>query len=293
MSRKQLIELYMIMGGIPYYLDMIDKSVPLAKNIDNLFFKNGALLKSEYDFLFRSLFKESKAYKKVIEALSVKLRGLTREEIIKEAKIPNGGTVPEVLDNLCTCDFIRKYSSIGKNGKKEKDCMYQLTDLFSLFYLRFVQKNASQDENFWSNMAFSGEKNAWSGYAFEQVCLHHIRQIKNKLGITGVLSNVYSWSSKSFIDKDGTAWKGGRIDLLIDRRDGVIDVCEMKFVSEEYVVTGAYEAAIRDRLALFKHVTKTKKVIHCVFITTYGVKHNAHSNIVDSEIMMDDLFVPK
>ena len=135
----------MIMGGIPYYLGMLDRTLPLSKNIDNLFFTNGAILKNEFDFLFRSLFRESKSYKKVIEALSGKLKGMTRDEILSETKITGGGTLSEILDNLCTCDFIRKYAAIGK---KEKECMYQLTDLFSLFYLRFVQKNSSQDESF-------------------------------------------------------------------------------------------------------------------------------------------------
>ena len=290
MSRRQIVEVYMIMGGIPYYLDMLDKEVPLSKNIDKLFFANGAVLKSEFDFLFRSLFKESNAYKKVIEALSEKLKGMTRDEILEATKISGGGTLSEILENLCTCDFIRKYSAIGK---KDKNCMYQLTDLFSLFYLRFVQKNSSQDESFWSNMAESGGKSAWTGYAFEQVCLHHIWQIKNRLGITGVLSNVCAWDSKPFTDSDGTKWNGGQIDLLIDRKDDVINVCEMKFVGEEYVITESYEKKLRERISLFKHVTKTKKAVHCTFVTTYGVKANAHSDIVNSEVTMEDLFFIK
>jgi len=290
LNRRQITELYMIIGGIPYYLDMLDKDIPLSKNIDNLFFSNGALLKTEFNFLFRSLFNESNLYKKVIQVLSNKLKGMSREEIMKETKISGGGTLTKVLENLCSCDFIRKYSSIRK---KEKDCMYQLTDLFSLFYLRFIQNNSSQDENFWSNMHISAEKNSWSGYAFEQVCLHHIWQIKNKLGINGVLSNIYSWSSKPITDSDGTKWKGAQIDLLIDRKDDVVNVCEMKFVSDQYVISEAYEKTIMERLSFFKHVTKTKKALNCTFITTYGVKPNSHSGIVNSEIKMDDLFVVK
>lgn len=289
-TRKQIAELYMIMGGIPYYLSMIDKDLPISKNIDNLFFANGALLKNEFDFLFRSLFRESNSYKKVIEILSKKLKGMTREEILTETKITGGGTLSKILDNLCTCDFIRKYSAFGK---KEKDCMYQLTDLFSLFYLRFVQKNSSQDENFWSNMTNTGEKNSWSGYAFEQVCLHHIWQIKNKLGINGVLSNICSWDSKPFTDSDGTKWSGGQIDLLIDRKDDVINICEMKFVGEEYVINEAYEKKLRERISLFKHITKTRKAVNCTFVTTFGIKQNTHSDIVSTEIILEDLFENK
>ncbi len=156
-----------------------------------------------------------------------------------------------------------------------------------------MQKNSSQDESFWSNIAESGEKNSWSGYAFEQVCLHHIWQIKNKLGINGVLSNVCSWNSKGFVDSDGTMWKGGQVDLLIDRKDDVINLCEMKFTDEEYVITDAYEKTLRERIALFKHVSKTKKAINCTFVTTYGIKSNSHSGIVNSEVTMEDLFSPK
>ena len=176
MTRHQILQAYMVFGGIPYYLDMLVKDIPLNVNIDDLFFKQGAPLRVEFDFLFRSLFKNSRLYKSVVEVLSSKLKGLTRLELMEAMHLPDGGDLSEVLDNLVKCDFIRKYTAIGKT---ERDALYQLTDLFSLFYLRFVQKNSSQDENFWSNMTNTGEKNSWSGYAFEQVCLHHIWQIKN------------------------------------------------------------------------------------------------------------------
>lgn len=287
MNRHQILELYMILGGIPYYLDMIDGALPLTKNIDKLFFKENAILKTEYEFLFSSLFKDSSSYRKVIEALAVKTKGLTKEEIIKATKIKDGGTLTDILNNLSLCDFIRKYSAIGK---KERDCIYQLSDLFVLFYLNFVQKGNSQDANFWSNISFTNEKNAWSGYAFEQVCLHHIKEIKAKLGISGVLSNTYSWFSKSFVDGDGTKWRGGQIDLLIDRKDDAINLCEIKYANDKYEITNQYEEHLRERASLFKKVTGTKKALLHTFITTYGVKENMHSAIVQSEVKMDDLF---
>lgn len=287
LNRHQILELYMILGGVPYYLDMLKKDIPLATNIDYLFFKSGAPLKTEYDFLFRSLFKESKAYKKVIEILSGKLSGLTRNDIMVAAKLDKGGNLSEILNNLCACDFVRKYTAIGK---AERDAIYQLTDLFSLFHLRFVENDNSQDENFWSNMSSSGTKNAWAGYAFEQVCLHHINQIKSKLSILGVLSSTYSWQCKPFTDENGTEWKGGQIDMLIDRKDQVINVCEMKYSINEYAITEEYEKKLRERAGLFQHITKTKKALQHTFITTYGVKKNLYSGIVQSEVTMDDLF---
>lgn len=287
LNHYQILELYMILGGVPYYLDMLKKDLPLSVNIDYLFFKEGAPLKNEYDFLFRSLFKESKGYKKVIETLSEKLIGMTRNDIMVATKMDKGGTLSEILENLCACDFVRKYTSIGKT---ERDAIYQLTDLFSLFHLRFVEKDSSQDQNFWSNLSSTGTKNSWAGYAFEQVCLHHITQIKSKLSILGVLSNTYSWNCKPFTDKDGTAWKGGQIDMLIDRKDQVINICEMKYSVDEYTITEEYEKKLRQRASLFKHVTKTKKALQHTFVTTYGVKQNLYSGIVQSEVMMEDLF---
>ncbi len=286
LSRYQILELYMIMGGIPYYLDMLRADIPLSINIDELFFRDGAPLKVEFDFLFRSLFKESKSYKRVIEALSGKLSGMTRAEILSASSI-DGKELTRVLENLSSCDFIRKYVSVGK---KERDGVYQLTDLFSLFHLRFVENNYSQDRNFWTNMSSSGAKSAWAGYAFECVCLHHINEIKARLSILGVLSSVYSWHTKPFTDKDGTEWSGAQIDMLIDRKDQTINICEMKYSLDEFVITEEYERKLRNRISLFQHATKTKKALLLTFITTYGVKKNIHSSIVNNEVTMDDLF---
>ncbi len=285
-GRRQILETYMIFGGIPYYLDMLDSTIPLTKNVDALLFSENAPLKIEYEFLFRSLFPDSNNYRKVIEFLSGKLSGLTREEIVEGCKI-SGGELSRILANLVSCDFIRKYSA---PKKKERNQVYQLTDMFSLFYLRFMKNNSDMDEHFWTNMKESGKKNAWLGYAFEQVCLHHIKQIKTKLGICGIMSNVYAWNIKPYTDKDGGSWEGGQIDLVIDRSDGVMNLCEMKYSKEEYVIDKKYEEKIRTRTATFRNSEKTRKDLRCTFVTTYGVKMNEYSSIIDDIVKMDDLF---
>ncbi|MGN0189155.1 MAG: ATP-binding protein [Candidatus Cryptobacteroides sp.] len=287
LGRTQVLETYMILGGIPYYLDMLERGVPLDKSIDNLFFKKGAPLREEYDFLYRSLFKNAVLYRRIIEVLSNKLKGLSRQEILEALNLDDGGSVSQALEDLCKCDFVRSYSAFGKQGK---DTMYQLSDQYSLFYLRFVKNNDGQDENTWSNMRGSGERRSWSGYAFEQTCLHHIRQIKSAMGISGVLSNVFSWQSKPFVDKNGTKWKGGQIDLIIDRADNVVNLCEMKYYSDEYVIDIEDDKRLRERANLFKLVTGTKKAVTHVFITTYGVKRNSYSNLAQANLTMDDLF---
>lgn len=287
LTRLQVLDVYMVLGGIPYYLDMLEQGVPLDNCLDRLLFAQDAPLRGEFEFLFRSLFNDSKHYRKVVEVLADKLKGLTRKELVEALKIKGGGQLSEILDNLIKCDFVRKYAAIGKS---EREALYQLTDLYSLFYTRFVASSSGQDEHFWTNMRNDGSRNAWSGYAFEQVCLHHIRQIKKSLGISGVLANVYSWSSRPFVDVTGAEWKGGQIDMLIDRADGAINICEMKYAKDEYMITADYEQRLRERMSSFHAATKTKKALLHTFITTYGVKRNMHSGLVNSEVKLDDLF---
>lgn len=285
-NRYQILELYMILGGIPYYLDMIEKGLPFKQNIDNLFYRQGAPLKTEYDFLFRSLFKSAAMYRQVVEVLATKSKGLTLKEIKEETRSGASGALSEVLDNLCKCDFIRKYSSYGK---KEKGSIFQLTDLFSLYYLKFVGKRTGLDEHYWSNIQESA-RNSWAGYAFEQVCLHHIGQIRQALGIHGVLTNICSWSSPKQTDSEGTEWPGVQIDLMLCRGDWVIDVCEMKYCQSEYVISGDYAEKLRQRNATFAHFTQAKDALHTVLVTTYGLKQNLHSDSIYATVTMNELF---
>lgn len=285
-NRYQILEAYMILGGIPYYLDMLEKGLPFSQNIDNLFFHEKAPLRTEYDFLFRSLFKSSTIYRQVVEAVATKNKGLSQKEIKEALKSSDGGALTEVLDNLCKCDFVRKYTPYGK---KEKGSIYQLTDLYSFYYLKFIGNRTGLDEHYWSNIKESA-RNAWAVYAFEQVCLHHISQIRSALGIKGVLTNVCSWSLPKQVDKDGTEWSGVQIDLLLCRGDHVINVCEMKYCQSEFVLTEKYEQHIRERNATFAHFTKAKEALHTVLVTTYGLKQNQYSGCIYAVVTMEDLF---
>ena len=285
-NRYQILELYMIMGGIPYYLDMLEKNLPFNKNIDNLFYRKGAPLRTEYDFLFRSLFKSSMIYHRVIEAVAKKNKGLTLKEIKESTNNFNSGKLSEVINNLIKCDFLRKYYAYGK---KERGAIYQLSDPFSLYHLKFIAHHSGQDEYFWSNIKES-VKNSWAGYAFEQVCLNHIDQIRAKLSIKGVLTNACAWSSPKQVDNDGTMWPGVQIDLLLCRGDHIIDMCEMKYSQDTYTITGEYERTLRERQSTFVHFTKTKDAIHTILVTTYGLKQNMYSSSIYATVTMDDLF---
>lgn len=276
-NRYQIAECYMVLGGTPLYLQMLERNMSLTQNVDNLFFTQNAPLAKEYNFLFRSLFNEATLHKQIIEVLASKASGLTRKEIITAIKIEDGGTLTKALRNLCDCDFIRQYTAFGKT---ERGTIYQLTDLFTLFHLRYVKGYRGQDEKHWQNMIDSPSRRTWSGYSFEQLCLHHIRQIKNKLGISGIQSDICSWKTEN-----------AQIDLLIDRRDQTINLCEIKFSQSEYEITKQYDEHLRKRIEEFRSVTKTRKALHQTFITTYGVKNNIYKGIVQSEVMLDDLFM--
>lgn len=275
-NRYQIAECYMILGGTPLYLQMLERGLSLAQNIDNLFFAQNAPLAREYDFLFRSLFNEAMVHRQIIETLASKAVGMTRLELIATARIEDSGLLTKALRNLTDCDFIRQYTAFGKS---ERGTVYQLTDLFSLFHLRYVKGYHGQDENHWQNMIDSPSRRAWSGYSFEQLCLHHIHQIKQKLGITGVQSDVCTWKGE-----------GCQIDLLIDRRDQTINLCEMKFSQGEFEITKQYDEHLRNRAERFRSATKTRKALHQTFVTTYGLKQNMYSGNVQSEVKLDDLF---
>lgn len=282
MSRYQIAECYMVLGGIPFYWSMLEKGLSLAQNIDKIFFAKNGKLSNEFNLLYASLFKSPEQYIDVVTALGRKKVGMTREEIMNAIDKPSNGTLSKVLDELEYCGFIRKYSGYGK---KTKQAIYQLVDNYTLFYFKFIQQNKNNDEHFWSVSIDSAAHRVWSGLAFERLCMAHIQQIKAGLGISGVLSNIYSWRKAA--DENGN---GAQIDLLIDRNDQVINVCEMKYSMSEFTIDADYERELRNKKSAFIETTKTRKAVHLTMVTTYGVRQNSHSGVVQSEITLEDLF---
>ena len=282
MSRYQLAECYMVLGGIPYYWSLLEKGLSLAQNIDKIIFAKNGKLSNEFNQLYASLFKSPEQYIDVVTALGKKKAGMTREEIIAATDMYSSGTLSKVLDELEYCGFIRKYNGFDK---KSKQAIYQLIDNYTLFYFKFIQQNENNDEHFWSASIDSAMHRAWSGLAFERLCMAHTQQIKAALGIAGVLSNVYSWRKEADETSDGA-----QIDLLIDRNDQVINLCEMKYSLSEYTIDAEYEQKLRNKKSVFIDTTSTRKAVHLTMVTTFGIKANAHSGIVQNEITLEDLF---
>ena len=281
MSRYEMVENYMIFGGIPYYLSFMRKDLSMAQNVDELLFNKQSPLFNEFENLYASLFKNAENHLKIVEALSKKSRGLTRDEVLSATKLANGGNFTQTLNDLELCGFIRKYTGFSN---KERNALYQLCDFYTLFYFYYLKKNSFDDDHFWTNLIESGQHHAWSGYSFEQVCLSHIKQIKQKLGISGVLTKTAAWRS---LDKEEPA----QIDLLIERNDNVINLCEMKFSNSEFVIDKDYDKVLRNKRSAFKTESKTRKTIHITMVTTYGVKRNIYSGNIQSEVTLNDLFV--
>ncbi|GHT25406.1 hypothetical protein FACS189430_11970 [Bacteroidia bacterium] len=279
MSRKQIVECYMILGGIPYYLSLIEKSLSLAQNIDKLCFARTGALYDEFSSLYASLFRHSEHHVKVVETLGQKTKGLTRDEILKISKLQGGG-LSKTLEELEQCGFIRKYHSFNK---KNKNMLYQLIDFYTLFFLNFIRHRKHRDKHFWLNINKEPKHRAWSGYAFEMVCLAHVEQIRKKLGISGVVCNVASWKSLN-------ETPGAQIDLLIERNDQIINLCEMKYSDAEFTVDRKYDENLRNKRAAFVRESKTRKTVFLTMVTTYGVKHNEYWGNIQSEVKMDDLF---
>ena len=282
MSRYQLAECYMVLGGIPYYWSLLEKGLSLAQNIDKIIFAKNGKLSNEFDQLYASLFKSPEQYIDIVTALGKKKAGMTREEIIVAIDKYSNGALSKVLDELEYCGFIRKYNGFDK---KSKQAIYQLIDNYTLFYFKFIQQNENNDEHFWSASIDSAMHRTWSGLAFERLCMAHTQQIKAALGIAGVLSNVYSWRKEADEMSDGA-----QIDLLIDRKDQVINLCEMKYSLSEYAIDAEYEQKLRNKKSVFIDATNTKKAVHLTMVTTFGIKVNAHSGIVQNEITLEDLF---
>ena len=280
-NRHQMIESYMIFGGIPYYLSLMQKQFSLSQNVDNMCFAEKGILRNEFENLYASLFRNYENHVKIVETLSKKTKGMTRDEIIALTQLPNGGGLSKTLEELELCGFIRRY---GAFGKKKRESLFQLIDFFTLFYFNFMNAKKFNDEHYWTNFIDNARHRAWSGYAFEQVCMAHLPQIKRKLGIAGVLTNTASWRSS---ETDN----GTQIDLLIERNDKVINICEMKYANDQFVIDKKQDENLRNKRGAFRYETKTRNALHLTMITTYGVKHNEYWGNIQSEVTMEDLFV--
>ncbi len=280
-SRYDIVQSYMVFGGIPFYLGYVNGEYSLPQNIDNICFAKNAPLRDEYDRLFASAFENPDYIKAIVNLLGTKNAGYTRAEILEKLDISDGETFTKSLKALLASDFIVKYYPFGLS---KRSVHYKLVDSFCIFYHHFMKDLKTTNEKFWQQNNTSQSLSSWRGFAFENVCFNHVEQCKKALGISGVVTQTSAWSKRPD-DEEGT-----QIDLLIIRDDNVTNMCELKFYSGEYEVDKPYYKTLLTRESLLQKMVSPKVVIRSTLITTFELKKNEYSSVFSNVILMDDLF---
>ena len=293
LSTKQIAECYMVMGGVPFYLSKMEKGESVAQNIDRLLFAEDGELHDEFQSLYDSLYKNAANHIKIVTALATKGKGLTRQTILESTKLPDNGKFSLMLEELETCGFIRSYEPfLNDSGRSRRrkvderqspDTLFQLVDPFTLFHFQVTRQMGKHDPHYWSNSQNTHAYSTWSGLSFEMLCLNHVEQIKAALGISGITANVFSWFGKG---KNRSA----QIDLLIDRADKAVNICEMKFHNKPYAMTAQDEDDIEHKVSSFIEATGTDKNVIVTMITAKGLERNEHSECVQKELTLEQLF---
>lgn len=282
-DRYLMLQAYMLLGGVPFYYSLLNRQWSLAKNIDELCFRPGGKLRVEFDELYNALFKFADRYIEIVKTLSRHQFGLTYAQL-SEAMDFQGSQLTRALKNLERSDFIEKWPQYG-NKKREE--VYRLSDFYTLFYYKFLDDNDIREDDWWSKNQDSPYVLSWMGTSFEKICLRHYRQIKEALGLRVVSTSLATWQKQG--DKNE---RGAQVDMLIERADRILHLCEIKFSVRKYSLSKAYEDRLRERMTIFADATKCRKTIVNTFITTYGVAGVDNHSIVHSEVTLDDLFQP-
>ncbi len=276
LSDYDITQAYMIMGGIPYYLGYFNKGESLAGNIDRICFSKGAKLGAEFTRLFSSVFDNPDLIMAIVRILNGRSMGYERKEIMAKLGRIDNSNFSKAFSALESSNFILRYVPFGM---KKTQVYYKLIDPFCIFFLRFMENRKTLDEDFWMMNVTAPSINTWRGYAFENVCFNHIPQIKNALGISGVQTECSEWTG------DGT-----QVDLLIERKDNVVNMCEIKFYGTEFTVDKNYYCTLNERQVILSKSLKKRTVVHNTLITTFGLKYNTYSGVFSNTLTLDDLF---
>lgn len=289
LDRKQLIEIYMAVGGVAQYLKYIERGKSATQVINDLCFTPNGPLFDEFDILYRSLFDNYESHVNIIKALSKSLSGLSKDELLDKVGLKSGGTSSKIIDELVKSGFI---AYIPAFGKKKTGGKYRLIDEYSLFYLVWIVEVSKtvlegKDKDYWIKKQTARAWTAWSGYVFESICLKHVAKIKAALGLSGISTKESGWSCIPKNKKES----GTQIDLVIDRADRSVNLCEIKYSNSEFTIDKEYAKKLGNKKHVFRENTGTKKTLFTTMVTTYGTKKNQHYNsIVDNQLTMDDLF---
>jgi uncharacterized protein len=282
-DRYQIVNLYMVMGGIPFYLEQIKKGESAAQNIERICFSDEGQLRTEFKFIFSSLFNNSERHEKLLRKIYELGNRATRDNLVSQLKILSSGDFSIKLNELEESGFLKSYTPLGVRKSKK---IYVIADYYTLFYFKFIENASSYEYGNWINRINDNAVNVWAGLTFEQVCWDHVQNIKKRLGIEGIYSETSIWSKPV----DDTS-AGAQIDLVFDRKDRVINLFEIKYSINPFEITKEYDLKLRNKVGAFKQSTQTKKAVFLTMITTFGLLQNQYArSIVQNEITMDDLF---
>ncbi len=281
LDRNGIAECYMALGGVAYYWSLLREEESVAQSFDRLFFGESAVMRDEFRRLFSSLFKKERRHVEIVRALGNRKSGMTRDEVLSALGETSSGDVSECLTELVDCGFIRRYN---QPCKVKRGAVYQLIDNYTLFYFHFLDGWKGNDPQYWSHNYLSPRINTWRGVSFERICFWHIPQIKAALGISGIGADVYAWRGS---DSNGRI---AQVDMLIDRADNTVSLCEMKYARDSFEMTAEEADNIRRRGALFNKMTLSRKAVQNVLISTYGMKKNKHSGVIHGEVTLANLF---
>jgi hypothetical protein len=281
LDRYQMFELYMAFGGVPHYLNQAKPGQSAAQSIDRACFARDGLLREEFAQLYASLFDRPERHEAIIRALARRRRGLLREELLSATGMVTGGTTTKVLHELEESGFIHRTAPLAH---RRRDALYRLSDEYSLFYLTFIEGYRGRADGAWLRTRAGPRFRAWSGFAFEGICLRHVEEIKRALGISGVETEDAPWFHRATEPAD----EGAQIDLVIDRADRSVNLCEMKFSESEFVIDKAYARELERKRDVFRRVTGTTKAVFLTIVTTFGLRSNEHAQRLGVQVVTMD-----
>lgn len=290
LDRKQIVDIYMAIGGVAKYLASVKKGKSAAQNINEICFSLHGDLYGEFDNLYKSLFDSYENHVAIVKVLSKTLNGLTKQQLLEKAQLTTGGSSSQVIEELVDAGFLLYVPFFNK---KKTGGLYRLIDEYSLFYLTWIAENSkmgleSVDAEFWMKKYGTSKWAAWSGFAFEALCLKHVQKIKQALGISGISTVESGWR---YLPKKISDDQGAQIDLVIDRADRCMNLCEIKYSESEFVIDKSYAENLQNKKMVFREQTETNKTLFTTMVTTYGVKKNAqYLSVVANQLKMEDLF---
>lgn len=272
-TRYDVIQIYMAIGGVPHYLEKLDRGFSVSQNIDRLCFSKDGILMDEFNQLFISLFDNSERHMALVKTLANSNKGLTRKNLLSQSKLPSGGDFSLKLEELIESGFVTEYSYFQN---KKQLSLYRLSDEYSKFYLKFITQHKNGGEGTWQKISATQSYHSWSGFAFETLCLKHIHQLKKALRIDAIYSINSSWFNAN-----------AQVDLLIDRGDNVMHICELKFHNAPFLIDKNYYDNLKNKMNELRKETKTRKNIFIAIVSVFGLIENQYSK----ELVQNDLDV--